>query len=585
MKPAHLIPFFIVFAALTLLFTSCSSDSDGDGDGDGDNTGDTSDAPIIEGVSGSDGSAFTYTKDFGTTGRDVYFIFTNPTLSNITDNIYIQSATASSQEMRLAPLEIKSVSEAQSIDVEEYARTRGIPLKDRPELIGYDNELLKTRTIGPEASFSQIPAKPSFAAVGDTHTFYDYDFNSSSNTTVAATLRSVVTTGGITVNFWVADDAWGSCSKINCMDETMITAYAEKFLKDGSDNDIYDWVTNLFGVPWGSHTYSDYIPASAASEIDILFYDISNDDTDDGGIVGFFWSKDNAVRDASDTTNKTDISNERLIFYMDSVMAASAEDSSWEITDAWPAEVVSTLAHELQHMIHFYQKSVVNQSTLSSETWLNEMASQVAEDLVASKIGINGPRGVTYNDFTAGPSDNAKGRMPYFKAYNYWGLIDWYGGDGVYVSYAISYAFGAYLARNYGGAELFQNIVQNSQLDYRAVTDALSAGGYTFTLGDLLKNWGVAVMLSDTTDADTNYVYNTGTSFDSTLNGIEYQLGSINVFNYYGDMELTDLSQYIGFAGMYKTSNKYCFAGTGITGSKSWTITMPADVTLTVVAK
>ena len=57
-------------------------------------------------------------------------------------------------------------------------------------------------------------------------------------------------------------------------------------------------------------------------------------------------------------------------------------------------------------MIHFYQKRVV-QDTIS-EAWLNEMASEVTEDLIADKMMVSGPRGVAYNDPTAGDSGNRR---------------------------------------------------------------------------------------------------------------------------------------------------------------------------------
>ncbi|MCJ7623747.1 MAG: hypothetical protein MUO76_09610, partial [Anaerolineaceae bacterium] len=53
------------------------------------------------------------------------------------------------------------------------------------------------------------------------------------------------------------------------------------------------------------------------------------------------------------------------------------------------------LAHEFQHMIHFYHKAIIANSGISnSDTWLNEMCSLTTEDFVAGKLGIDGPRGV-----------------------------------------------------------------------------------------------------------------------------------------------------------------------------------------------
>ena len=34
----------------------------------------------------------------------------------------------------------------------------------------------------------------------------------------------------------------------------MVDAMGEQFLKAGEDNDIYDWVTGIYGDPWGTYS-------------------------------------------------------------------------------------------------------------------------------------------------------------------------------------------------------------------------------------------------------------------------------------------------------------------------------------------
>jgi hypothetical protein len=375
-----------------------------------------------------------------------------------------------------------------------------------------------------------------------------------------------------------------------------VTAFAEKFLQAGSDNDIYDWVTGIFGIPWGTHKYEDLIADTSATTVDILFFDISDDDSISGGILGFFWSKDNYLVSA------VDYSNGRLMFYMDSVLSATEDDDTigWAINDYWPAEMVSTLAHEFQHMIQFYQKNVTY--GVNPEIWINEMASMVAEDLLADKMEVNGPRGVDYADDTAGSAENDEGRLPMFNAYDYIGPTVWYNGYEALKNYAINYAFGAYLARNYGGAALFQSIVQSGDSDYQAVVNAVAAQGYSemltsdsqmekFTL--LLQKWGVAVLLSDSTSTSSGYQYNTGSSFSSTLSGITYNLGSINLYNYdyvssdgtlsgpgiFSELSLPKLGVH------YAMSNTYVQVGSAETGTFKKTIEMSDGVKLTVVTR
>ena len=46
------------------------------------------------------------------------------------------------------------------------------------------------------------------------------------------------------------------------------------------------------------------------------------------------------------------------------------------------------------------------------------MASEVGEDLIADKLVVNGPRGVAYDDPTAGMPGNERGRLPYYNLFN-----------------------------------------------------------------------------------------------------------------------------------------------------------------------
>ena len=176
------------------------------------------------------------------------------------------------------------------------------------------------------------------------------------------------------------------------MTREMADVLTERFLRPGSGNDIHDWVTAIYGEPWGPHLYEDLIPPEAAGEIHILLFDIQGDGAPEPGecrIVGFYWGLHNLLRNPE--VPHTRISAERLIFFMDSVFMALPEGPTWEVTDRRPSIVISTLAHEYQHMIHFYQKPVLRDAR--SETWLNEMASEVGEDLIADKLKVNGPAG------------------------------------------------------------------------------------------------------------------------------------------------------------------------------------------------
>jgi len=365
-------------------------------------------------------------------------------------------------------------------------------------------------------------------AEGDRFTFADLDGGSVVH--VPATARRVVTDGSTTAAFWVADRDWGpSCAGAGpCVTAEMVDAMAERFLRPGAGNDIRDWVTAIFGSPWGPHHNANLIPPESAREIHVLLFDIEGDGAPQPGecrIVGYYWAVHNYLHDPDHALFR--ISAERLIFFMDSAFYAIPEGPTWDVTDRRPSIVIGTLAHEFQHMIHYYQKRVLRDA--GSETWLNEMASEVAEDLVADKMMVSGPRGVAHDDPTAGEPGTGSGRLPIYNLFNDVQVTAW---QGRIANYSINYALGAYLARTYGGAELFSAIVQSDRSGVDAVETALAALGHDVSFGQVLADWAVATLLSDNTAAPAPYRYNPGTWSTSRTGGERFRLGSINLYHY-----------------------------------------------------
>ncbi len=311
----------------------------------------------------------------------------------------------------------------------------------------------------------------------------------------------------------------------------MVTALADKFLLSIGSEDIYSWVTAIFGEEWGNinqniNPHYDSTAIDFTNEIYILLADIAEPVTADGGTVGYFSFANNYINDAGNPN-----SNGRLIFFLDSKMYANpiggASDINWDSADYWPKELYATLAHEFQHIIHFYQKVILNDATSLSETWLNEMCSAMAEEFVAQKLAIPGPRGVmdvanTFDLPSAIPQQNQQGRLPDF---DYWpekSLTTW---NQTNYDYSIVYAFGAWLARNYGGTALFTKIVQNPGLGFDAVTSAITSSAQTRL--SLLTQWGLACLSSHSASMPTPFIYNKSGSFGST-----YLFGPINLDNY-----------------------------------------------------
>jgi hypothetical protein len=252
--------------------------------------------------------------------------------------------------------------------------------------------------------------------VGESKIFYlDLDTSVSTIATLKKVVSQVHTNQGIkTLAIWVSDESFDNgfgCSKQKCITQIMVDTLADSFLKVGDYNDIYDWVSNIYGKEWGNDAQlvnKNLITEN--NEITILLTDIDNDNNPNGGVLGYFYPKDNYKNTSFSG------SNEKIMFYIDSVMFANHDNSLWSIRDKWPQEIISTLVHEFQHMIQFYQKDILlNTETV---TWLNEMLAESTEDLVAINIMNTDPRGVDYNDGSAGASGNTLGRYPLFNIHN-----------------------------------------------------------------------------------------------------------------------------------------------------------------------
>ena len=274
------------------------------------------------------------------------------------------------------------------------------------------------------------------------------------------------------------------------------------------------------------------------------------------------------------------------MFYIDAVLYATPDGGTWETTDYWPNKLTGTLAHETQHMISYYQNSVLQGVTV--DTWLNELCSMMTEDLLSRNADIAGPRGIAADDPSAGTYPIYDGRLPRYNYYNDVSVTAWYGGSDVYKSYSINYAFGAYLGRNYGGAPFFSAVYGSSFGDHRAVEDAVAASGETLDFGEILRRWAIANLASDKEGFQQGYLYNNGqTWLTSSADGNDYYLGSINLYNYsFSGYQGPYIYSSVPVGDMPAAANVYTRAASSMVGIQTWQIgsTDPA-MNITVVVK
>jgi hypothetical protein len=284
------------------------------------------------------------------------------------------------------------------------------------------------------------------ASVGTSHGFYVEDSNGAWITETAK-LQKI----GAYCKIWIADKYFsGSTPDLSHTNQKLtqaqVNAIADKF------DAIYAKETAVFGFEYGGGP-SGNGGVDEDSKIQILIYDIDYDYSaaQTGGTFGFFWAKDEFDQSSLSGNIKT---NKAEIFYIDSHFA-----------DLEPGMIYSTLIHEFQHMINFNEKYLNH--GLNSDVWYNEMLSMLAEDLLDPFITIS----------ALDDAHPIASRIPLFLGdYDITGPASaWLGGTRVYNSYSNAYAFGAYLARNFGGAKLVELMAKNSSVDIASISAALAA--------------------------------------------------------------------------------------------------------------
>ena len=243
-----------------------------------------------------------------------------------------------------------------------------------------------------------------------------------------------------------------------------------------------------------------------------------------GGWGGFFWSGDLF---ASSTYAP---SNERKIFYL-TYYGNGAGHMAYS---------KGTLAHEFQHMVNHYERSLVG---VSEEAWLNEAMSGYSEHLCGFGIPTtNDTRAANVNSFFTNVSANS--------------LSDWAGASE---DYGQVYLFGTWLGQRYGTSGSVKALLQTSAVGTAAVelftgrpystvlaewslalyvNDSVSGGPYGILGLDLKGSygypWGTNVTLTGPAVTGINtYPQNTSpTVSNNTVSYIEYTGGNGNSLNF-----------------------------------------------------
>lgn len=588
-KRSAVLTIVLLAASAIIMFASCPGQSGDQG-------------PFIHLVGNPESlkGKFDYKVDLGTVRKDLFFIFSNG--SNEGAGKATVKENSSIEEPVIADPKVASLGQ----DTNEVDGLRGIPtLRDHPGIDKFrtqsKNILANSRRLSPnEAATPRAPggdAPMNSDTEGQVGQFV-LAVESGAPQITAHCRKTVIADfpGGVQrkLSIWVDDAVWSPITGIpNKTDQTMVEGIANKFFGTPSDrvNSIYYLDTNILGQEWAATGINTLIAFDKC--ITILLYDIDGDLSTNGGVLGYsFADLDNYTNTAITAQYGSPLSNERVMFYIDSVLYATPDSggSPWSAESHWAEEIYSTLAHEFQHTINFYQLFIVD--SLDSPRWINELLSMAIEDLVADKIGCVGPRNVTPDDYSAGQVNNDDGRIPY---YNYDPSLSLDQGWDIYPSntregwrpYAGTYAFGAFLIRNYGGAQFIKRFYEASG-DTETRIEAVTGK----KMENIIRDWGLAVMLSDRTDAPVGLRFNTGQAFLSTVNGVDYRLGSINFYNYLAWSSSTQLGPTIYTPATYPSSpnllsysNVFYRVISQEKGKKIFTVNLPEVLEMSAIAE
>ena len=289
-----------------------------------------------------------------------------------------------------------------------------------------------------------------------------------------ATLRAA----GTYCYVWIADEYYtgGACrgSYVNtalavtiasCFDK----AYTAVHAVFGNESDMLVGSYNET-----SQTYST-VPMTELSDtgtrVNIMLFDIGSDGSN-GSVYASFSSSDYFSRSLAAAGNYYGRSNQGKYIYLDSYYAASL-----------PGTALSSTVHEFQHMICFSTKVLV--SGLSLSTGYKEMLSMLCEDMMQRDLNI---------------PDSASPKMrlgEFCSAYPYSGTCE-YRGFYPSVSYAAVYAFGAWAARNFGGASFISAMAHNSLDGMDSVVSAVNTvNGTAYTAADILSMYAESFLRED----------------------------------------------------------------------------------------
>ncbi len=447
-------------------------------------------------------------------GKTLYLVMVNPNsyeinsgnLRTITNNLNVASGRTVSDSSGISAVKEPELPE------EKFKHFRG---EDIP--LDLANSSLSRSVVSADSLTAPVCAIS--GTIGDSKDIYvDIDTGISTFVQKKAHLRAA----GTYCYVWVVDDYYTTeTSAENKVNSSVAAKFATKF------DEMYPYITKIFGsesnemLEYYNNGITDIVDMTTVSDtgtkINIVIYDIGNDyySSNECGVLGYFYSKDYRYS----TQNRSDIigkSNKGKYFYVDSAYSVSNIEL-----------VISTLAHEFQHMINFNQKDITNLKTAIAsnakgyevpDTSFNEMLSMLCEDMMQNYLGLD-------------DKDSPIGRLQAFNAYYMVSGIREYLKNNSSLSYSTSYAFGSWLCRQYGGAKLINAMSTSKYVNNEAICNAVnSVTGENKTFDELFEEFLLAVT-GTSSYHNTTYTHNQNAKQDLNYSSYYYPMKAFNLWS------------------------------------------------------
>lgn len=414
-------------------------------------------------------------------------------LNNPSSDVRSAEASENNQLQELTPY----VSEPETLETHQTDGPYHIPFVDDTDYASLLLENTPNARLAEEGpSYMVAESSEEVHSVGHTKTFNilieDQVEQNGNTVTVKEWVEkpATVRAEGSYCYIWVANANYNTSSQNN--DNKITTSQAENLAS--YFDALYEIETALLGdsyktKPSATENINPDWFINPNKKISILVHDINNDHTpnQNSGTFGMFWPNDMFMRTAS-TSTTIQHSNQMELLYVDAHFA-----------DTSPTQIISTIAHEFEHMLYFVNKEMVK-GVSNSATWFKEMGAMMAEDLLAHYLDV------TYDDFNP-LSHSSISRLKEFNiTYPLGGILKWDTSSNAnsLVSYATSGIFGCWLLRNYGGANLIKKLFSNNYFDRVAVQAALKELGYNKNFNEVFKEYALSFAQPDATTCTLN---------------------------------------------------------------------------------